>query len=411
MIREATDNWTETVYRPLRRVGRRLSHEFATGAPRASRRPERYLALDNARFVLIALVVVGHLLEQLVNTGPLSDTLYRWIYLFHMPGFILISGALSKRTLTHRRLLGLATGLLVPYVIFQTLYPAWDALLFPGNDWSQGYLTPYWLLWYLPSLVCWRLMLPLFAHRWALPVAVAIALAAGLAPWIGYPFSLSRTLVFFPLFLLGHRIGAQQLQRLGASRGARVCAVVVLAAAGAGAWWLRGLDPQWLYASVGYATLNVDAVPGAAIRLALLAASSACALAAIALVPRRPLWAGFGRRSLTTYLMHGFLIRGLLAAGVFAWLSHEIVPPLQVLLCLACGALIAALFSTRFMDKLATPLTRPVRWLTPAGRTLARIRPRGWWAPARPSLAGPSPPRSQRTNRKHDASAIRRRME
>jgi hypothetical protein len=109
--------------------------------------------------------------------------------------------------------------------------------------------------------------------------------------------------------------------------------------------------------------------------------------------------------------MHGFLIRGLLAAGVFAWLSHEIVPPLQVLLCLACGALIAALFSTRFMDKLATPLTRPVRWLTPAGRTLARIRPRGWWAPARPSLAGRSPPRSQRTNRKHDASAIRRRME
>lgn len=371
MIRESGANWTQTVYRPLRRAGRRVARQLApTNAPRLSRRPERYLALDNARFMLIALVVVGHLLEQLVDTGPLAAALYHWIYLFHMPAFVLISGALSKQVLTRRRVLGLATGLLIPYLVFQTLYPAWDAWLFQTGDWSQGYLTPYWLLWYLPSLVCWRLLLPLFAHRWALPIAIAIALAAGLAPWIGYPFSLSRTLVFFPLFLLGHRIGAQELQRLGARRLFKVCAAVVLAAAAVGAWYLPDLDPEWLYASAGYATLQVDALTGCAIRLALLTASSACALSVIALIPRRPYWAGLGRRSLTTYLTHGFLVRGLLAAGVFAWLADAIAPGVQVVLCLAAGALIATLLSTRFAATLATPLTCPVVWI----RKLATVR-------------------------------------
>jgi fucose 4-O-acetylase-like acetyltransferase len=386
MIRESTAIWTRTIYRPLRRAGLRVSRQLARNAPRPSRRPERCVALDNARFMLIALVVVGHLLEQLVDAGPLATALYRWIYLFHMPAFVLISGALSRRTLNRRRALGLATGLLIPYLVFQTLYPAWDAWLFQTGDGSQGYLTPYWLLWYLPSLACWRLLLPLFAHRWALPIAVAIALAAGTAPWIGYPFSLSRTLVFFPLFLFGHRIGAQKLQRFGVWRLFRRCAVMALAAAAAGAWYLRDLDPEWLYHAAGDATLHVDALPGCAIRLALLVASSVCALAVIALIPRRPYWAEFGRRSLTTYLTHGFLVRGLLAAGVFGWLAQTVAPVLQIVLCLAAGGLIATLLSTRIADKLAAPLTRPVRCLAAIRRRLATGRPQ--WPAARSSMSG-----------------------
>lgn len=71
-----------------------------------------------------------------------------------MPAFVLISGAVTKAALTRRRAFALVPGLLLPYVIFQTPYPAWDAWLFHTGDWSAGYLTPYWLLWYLPSLVC-----------------------------------------------------------------------------------------------------------------------------------------------------------------------------------------------------------------------------------------------------------------
>jgi fucose 4-O-acetylase-like acetyltransferase len=370
MIRESAANWTHVVYRPLRRAGQRALRKPIAGTTRISRQPERFPALDHARFVLIALVVAGHLLEQLVDSGPAAAALYRWIYLFHMPAFVLVSGALSKANLTHRRALALVTGLLLPYLVFQTLYPAWDAWLFQTGDWSQGYLTPYWLLWYLPSLACWRLLLPLFARlRFALPLAVAIALAAGLAPWIDYPLSLSRTLVFFPLFLLGYLMGARCLQHLGRARVRRMAAAIILLGAAVGAWVLRDLDPEWLYASVGYGTLNVAPLPGAAIRLALLTASAACAASVLALVPRHTRHAGVGRRSLTVYLVHGFLVRALVAAGVFTLLARAVPSWVALPLCLAAGLAVARLLSTRWADRLTTPLTRPVTWL----RSLPRV--------------------------------------
>lgn len=375
MIREPVANFVHSLYRPLHRAGQRAPRKpVAANPPRLARQPDHYPALDNARFVLIALVVAGHLLEPLVDTGSLTAALYRWIYLFHMPAFVLISGALSKPNMRGRRAMKLATGLLVPYLVFQTLYPAWDAWLF-GTGWSHDYLTPYWLLWYLVSLACWRLLLPLFARlKFALPLAVTIALAAGVAPWIGYPLSLSRTLVFFPLFLLGHLIGAQRLQWMGRARSTQIVATLVLLTAAAGAWLLRDVDPEWLYAATGYAALGSTPLPGAAARLALLAASAACALAMIALMPRRTRWAGLGRRSLTAYLVHGFLVRGLIAAGAFTWIGSALPQPAQLAMCVVAALLIAMVLSSRAVDKLATPLTRTVPWMAAVGRTLARIR-------------------------------------
>jgi len=369
MIREAAATFARTLCRPGNRTGPWGARKLPGSLKRISRQPLRYPALDSARFVLIALVVSGHLLEQLVDTGPFAAALYRWIYLFHMPAFVLISGAVSKPVLTRRRVVALITCLLLPYVLFQTLYAAWDAWLFQTGDWSQGYLTPYWLLWYLPSLACWRLLLPVFARlKFAMPFAVAIALAAGFAPWIGYPLSLSRTLVFFPLFLLGHRLGAKRLQQLGDSRSRRWGALAILIGAAVGAWLLRDADPQWLYASVGYADLQVDSWPGAALRLALLVVSASCVLAVLALMPRHAISGTPGRRSLTAYLLHGFLVRALVAAGAFAWLAHALPDPAEVLACLVAAVLIAAALSTRMADSLAAPLTRPVDWMRDAAR-------------------------------------------
>ena len=364
MIGESAVNWTRTLYRPLRRAGQRALRKPASRTTRISRQPERYPALDKARFLLIALVVIGHLLEQLADSGPFAAALYRWIYLFHMPAFVLVSGAVSKADLTRRRVFGLVSCVLLPYMVFQTLYPVWDAWLSGSGDWSQGYLTPYWLLWYLLSLACWRVLLPLFARlKFGLALAIGIALAAGMAPWIGYPFSLSRTLVFFPLFLLGYRIGARRLQQLGGAPARRFVAMMVLAAAAVGAWFLRDLDPEWLYASMDYASLRSAPFAGAMTRLVLLGASALCALSVLALVPRSARHAGFGRRSLTAYLVHGFLVLGLAAAGVFALLAQALPAGAALVLCVVTGAAIATSLSTGWADRIFAPLTRPVTWV------------------------------------------------
>jgi hypothetical protein len=89
MIRETTVKLTRKLYRRLERAAQRSVRKPAGSARRVTRQPTRYPVLDNARFVLISLVATGHLLEQLVDPGPFAATLYRWIYLFHMPAFVL----------------------------------------------------------------------------------------------------------------------------------------------------------------------------------------------------------------------------------------------------------------------------------------------------------------------------------
>ncbi|WP_426638635.1 acyltransferase family protein [Priestia aryabhattai] len=51
---------------------------------------------DNVKFILIVLVVFGHLLTPFINDEQWLRTLYIFIYTFHMPAFILISGYFAK---------------------------------------------------------------------------------------------------------------------------------------------------------------------------------------------------------------------------------------------------------------------------------------------------------------------------
>lgn len=51
---------------------------------------------DNAKFILIFLVVFGHLMQPFVADYDSVHILYIFIYTFHMPAFILISGYFAK---------------------------------------------------------------------------------------------------------------------------------------------------------------------------------------------------------------------------------------------------------------------------------------------------------------------------
>ena len=113
---------------------------------------------DNLRFLLIALVVLGHLLE-IAGGIPGRKILYDVIYSFHMPAFLFLSGMFAR--LDRGRFL---FGLCLPYLALQVLYLSWARLL--GEQQTQlEFARPYWLLWYLFVLMLYTLLLPVYAAK------------------------------------------------------------------------------------------------------------------------------------------------------------------------------------------------------------------------------------------------------
>lgn len=317
--------------------------------------------LDNARFILIGLVVFGHSLEPLLSAHPWLADCYRFVYTFHMPAFAFLSGAVSHAEVNGQLLRRVAFRLLWPYLVFQGLYAlAAMSPLWPGQG-PGSVTTPYWLLWYLLSLACWRILLPLFAHlRYRLLIAVAVAVGVGCLGDIGYYLSLSRTLVFFPLFLMGW-MWAHRWRKRSGTWPIRLLAVGTLAVVFVAVARIKP-DPRWLYGSYGYAALGVDLLPGMLSRLLLLGGAMACTLAFLTLVPRRhTIISGPGSRSLGAYVLQGFVIKFAAGAGFFvalaAWADVWLTPALLLL-----AAVMALVLSSGLVQRLLNPITTP-RWL------------------------------------------------
>ena len=78
-------------------------------------RPARDPFLDNAKYLAIILVVGGHLIEGLRDVAY-AHALYFFVYLFHMPLFIVVSGYLSRNfTFSGGKARKLITGLGSPW--------------------------------------------------------------------------------------------------------------------------------------------------------------------------------------------------------------------------------------------------------------------------------------------------------
>ena len=156
---------------------------------------ERTLKLDNAKGILITLVVIGHMLLPIQGTTRGVTNFFYMIYAFHMPAFVFISGLLAQRIYTrvpkpahapaencaqrhpHHAANASATQqvttvghfngrrwcstlwlyLLFQFILFFSEIPAYGRTTrFPDFLHTSG--AP----WYLLALLLWYLMIPLF---------------------------------------------------------------------------------------------------------------------------------------------------------------------------------------------------------------------------------------------------------
>ncbi|MCX4825336.1 acyltransferase family protein [Streptomyces sp. NBC_01142] len=313
---------------------------------------------DNAKFLLIALVALGHSWEQVIGGTHALRAVHTVVYAFHMPAFILLSGYFS-RSFTGRpdQMRRLISGVLAPYLIFEVVYTAvyhWTR----DQPFSITPTAPSYLCWFMIALFVWRLSAPLWqAVRFPVPIAVAVSLAAGMTV-MGGDLALPRVLMFLPWFVLGLKLRAEHFALLR-TRIARRWALPAFVAAGFLAHRLAPQpDDHWLSMDAGYGVLEVSPGHYLVLRMLIFAASAVLVAAFLALVPGRRTWfTALGAVTLYPYLLHGILIRTAGYVGAFDVVKSWGLP--GELLLSVCAVAAVVLLSTPPVRRVARPLVEP----------------------------------------------------
>jgi fucose 4-O-acetylase-like acetyltransferase len=342
------------------------------GAAKANAPKERVPFWDNARFLCVTLVVIGHGIQRLISDSDNALIVYLFIYAFHMPAFAIISGYFSKPGAPNaRQMKRVITDIILPYVIMETIWTLVQYVVEGKKEFNPT--QPSWTLWFLLALGIFRLILPYLALlRWPLLIAIAMSVGVGYFGNVDSTFSLSRAIGILPFFILGWRArewGVVDRWRRVATHGwvVRGVAVAVLAVwlvvvvLGIRLW--RAMDLRfWFFYDDSYRALGEGEWWSGLVRLALIGLAIVLTAAFFVLIPRGTIWiTSFGGSTMYVYLLHSFILYPLRETGVLK--DEHTSAVWLVSMVFACIAIAIAL-SAPAVHRIFRPLIEPKpRWL------------------------------------------------
>lgn len=379
---------------------------------------QRDYYIDNIKGVFIFLVVFGHLLDFLEEAEIAFATSVRtFIYFFHMPGFIFMSGYLAKsfsgKRFKGEKLLGYAwlyllfkdsiellhyvfdrpyfqngtsrisvmTGLIIFAGLF-TLITAWAYNRFPlfqcafiaavvgislvkVNIFYVG-AAP----WYLMSLILWHIFIYLTQHMTPQYVMIASVIMAAVLDYqeeIGKFLSLSRTINFLPFFLLGFYMTREQFYKIVNNRKLQIFLsaffvifmVFVLN---------NGVAIRKTFGVLLYGVSSYEVLPdqfysfGPFLTLVWLVIASMLMFAVFMICPKRQSWlSSIGRATISIYVLHRLFKDILYYAGFYDLLSQN--PYMAVGEVALVSLILVLVFGHPFIAKMITNLgTIKAKW-------------------------------------------------
>lgn len=315
---------------------------------------KRYYLLDNLKVILIFFVVFGHVIEYYINDNSILMTLYIFIYIFHMPLFIFISGYLSKNFYKMKR--KAIRNLLIPYIIFNMI---WYTAVYIGTRRAMfSVLYPGWTLWYLLSLFFWRITLKyLIKFKHILLLSFIAGVLVGLIPSIGSILSISRTIVFLPFFLLGYYTTEEHLEKIKSFKSEyAITGILVFLLVAIYIVKNDLFNYKFLYNSYSYNALEVSLFEGTIFRIFLYFGAIIFSICVINLVPRKEqFFSKIGKATMNIYVFHIYLVM-----LVYFFIPKWNIGLLQNILILISPFIIIFILSRKKINKVYDGLFYPV---------------------------------------------------
>lgn len=282
---------------------------------------------DNAKFILILLVVLAHAISPLKTDSGVVNYLWRVINTFHMPGMIFISGYFAKRYI---RKDGLNVQRPVTYAILyiasQIAVRCFERFVL-GDKVAFSLFSAASSLWFLQCLFWWYLLLPLldrFKPRYVMIFCILLGLFCGYDSRINNFLAFSRMMVHMPFFMAGYYISADSVKKLFTTK-AKLLSVPALAVP-LGAFYLLAVSKTPLAEAISKSTsriitcsynfwdmpaltdYSINPLSWWLLRLCFYVLAALLFFGFMVWVPRSHTWfTRFGSRTLQVYILHRFL--------------------------------------------------------------------------------------------------------
>lgn len=301
---------------------------------------ERNLLFDNLKGLLIFLVVFGHSLELLKNDYEIAKIIYTFIYTFHMPSFIFISGYFSKDLKKSQDTA--FEKFLIPFLVI-TL--PWNiVLVLLGITDFYSFFTPAWAMWYLYSMFIWKLILPyILKIKNIFKVSLFLGILAGLFIEFNDFMSISRTITFLPYFLAGYFFDENLIAKIKNKKHILFVLILLFTFLISIYFSLSDFIPvEILWLDRPFINLKYPIRLGLVIRISLYFLGFLMTFALINLMTcKKCFLSKIGKNTLSVYLLHIFLVGSFL--GISRIIENNV---LNLLLCTISSVVITYILST-----------------------------------------------------------------
>lgn len=313
---------------------------------------ERSAKWDNLKFVLIFLVVLGHMLFPFRNESYLIKGLYVFIYTFHMPLFIFVSGLFSK-TIIQKKQWNRVFSYLALYLFIRSLDTV-GTLVHTGKLKMNFFETngPDWyalaVFLFLVLTICFQNVPP----QILILVALMAGLLAGYTDIPGNLFAFMRTCVFYPFFLIGYyadrkRIEQSEKPLISVLAGILLTGILIL-------FIVKGVNGydfiNLLKGKKAYDDIGLYGFEGLFMRgLQYLSASVIGILVVLSVPSEKNIFSDFGRKTLPIFVWHYLFLKVFWAISG-KQIVMKLFPDTYMAFILCMCLLIILLFSSRLFD-------------------------------------------------------------
>lgn len=287
----------------------------------------RIYKYDNVRLLAITLVVIGSFAEEFTSHSDMFQSWFIFVYSFHAPLFIFLSGLFQKQyqdgvKLNIRRI---TTYLILGFVLKIAIYLL---RLSNGEDIGLDLLGGATMEWYLFVICMYMVTLYLLkgVHRYVLlTVSVILGIGAGFFP-LGDELYLMRYFVFMPFYVAGYYLTPVRVRKFTHRINVKLAGIVFMFIYFVLCFRERDIIYPLRTLFTGRNPYSLVPIPGCTFyhRMLCYGISAVLIISILACIPNRkvPLLTHMGRNTLGVYFWHYPLVLALWHFGVMDMLTQ-----------------------------------------------------------------------------------------